>query len=78
MPVEINEILLLSVIALLFIWLIYRFRYGVRRMIKTEIFNNFPAIKDTIDNFECRVEYLKVEIELLENKIKEIKNKASA
>jgi len=74
MPDVINQTFILGVIALLLIWLIYRIRRSVKKLIANEIFKNFPTIRDSIDNFGRRMEYLKVEIELLEKKIKELKN----
>ena len=41
-------------------------------MMRNEIYGNFPAIKDKIDNFERRIDYLKTQIEVLERKIKEL------
>ncbi|KPK98998.1 MAG: hypothetical protein AMJ95_01740 [Omnitrophica WOR_2 bacterium SM23_72] len=72
----INQTLLASVIALLFIWFIYRIKRSVRRLIEKEIFKNFPTVKDTIDNYQRRLEYLKIEMELLEKKIRELKLQA--
>ncbi|MFH1458714.1 MAG: hypothetical protein ABIG31_06115 [Candidatus Omnitrophota bacterium] len=69
----VNQVFILSLIALLLIWLIYRIRRGVKGLIEKEIYKNFPTIKDAIDNYQRRLEYLKIEIELLEKKIKGIK-----
>ncbi|MFH0827419.1 MAG: hypothetical protein V1923_06035 [Candidatus Omnitrophota bacterium] len=69
----INQTLVLGVIALLLIWLIYRIKRSVKRLIEKEIFKNFPAVKDTFDNYQRRLEYLKIEIELLEKKIRGLK-----
>lgn len=70
MSKEINQTILLAIIALLVIWLIYRIRNSVRQMIKDEIYKNFPTIKGAIDNFERRIEYLKTKIEQYESKLK--------
>jgi hypothetical protein len=75
MPEEMNQMFILGIIALLFIWLIYRIRCGVRRLIEREIFKNFPTIKDSMENFGRRMEYLKIEIELLEKKLKELEKR---
>jgi hypothetical protein len=69
----INQTLMLGVIALLLIWLIYRVRCSVKHLIVKEIFKNFPTVKDAMDNFGRRMEYLKIEIELLEKRIKAMK-----
>jgi polyhydroxyalkanoate synthesis regulator phasin len=63
------------IIALLIIWLIYRIRNRIRLIVKEEIYNNLPSIKETIDDFEYRINYLKSEVEALERKIKELENK---
>ncbi|KPK96657.1 MAG: hypothetical protein AMJ95_12935 [Omnitrophica WOR_2 bacterium SM23_72] len=76
MSEAINQTLVLGVIALLLIWLIYRIRSSVRRLIEKEIFRNFPTVKDTIDNYQRRLEYLKIEIELLEKRISGLKSQA--
>jgi hypothetical protein len=75
MPLETNPSLLLGVIVLLLVWLVYRIRRSVKKMIQNEIFKNFPDIKDAIENFNHRLEYLKIEIELLEKRMKEIKSR---
>jgi len=61
-----------AIILLLIIWLIYRIKKHLRMMIRDQIYGNFPAIKDKIDNFERRIDYLKTQIEVLERKIKEL------
>lgn len=77
MDLTVNQSLLFAIIALLLIWLIYRIRTAVKQLIANEIFKNFPTVKDAIDNFERRIEYLKVEIELLEKKMKEMRHGGS-
>jgi len=61
-----------AIILLLIIWLIYRIKKHLKTMMRNEIYGNFPAIKDKIDNFERRIDYLKTQIEVLERKIKEL------
>jgi len=73
MPKELNEAILLVVIGLLTVWLTYRIRNTVKRMIRDEIYKNFPTIKDAIDNFEHRIEYLKIKIDELQHTIKEVR-----
>lgn len=72
-----SEIFLPGIIALLIIWLIFSIRKRLRLIIESEIYRHFPSIKNTIDAFEHRVDYLKVQIEVLERKIKEIENKTN-
>jgi uncharacterized protein YoxC len=75
MPEDISKIIIPIVIALLIIWLIYRIKNRVRLTIKDEIYKNFPSIKNAIDNFEHRLDYLKTQLEVLERRIKESENK---
>lgn len=73
---DISKIILPVVISLLIIWLIYRIKNGVRSAVKNEIYNNFPAIKDTITGFEQRLGYLKNRVEELEKKIGRLEGSA--
>jgi len=75
MPEDIFKALIPGVIALLIIWLIYRIKNRVKLIVRNEIYNNFPSIKHAIGNFECRIDYLKNQIEALERKIKELEIK---
>ncbi len=76
MPIPNDHLLLFGAVALVLLWVVYRIRHSVKRLIANEIFKNFPTVKDAIDNFERRMEYLKIEIELLEKKIKSMKGEA--
>ena len=76
MAEAINQTVMLSIIALLLVWLVYRVRRSVRRLIEKEIYKNFPTVKDAIDNYQRRLEYLKIEMELLEKKVGGIKAQA--
>ena len=69
-----NQTIMYGVIALLLVWLIYRIKRSVRRLIEKEIFKNFPTVKDAFDNYQRRLEYLKIEVELLEKKIQGMKS----
>lgn len=75
MSEEIYKLLILGIILLLIIWLVYRIKNRVKLMIRDEIYNDFPSIKNTIDNFEHRIDYLKTQIGGLEEKIKELTSK---
>lgn len=76
MSEELLRIIIPAIVVLLIIWLILRIKYGIRATIKNEIYNNFPSIKDTINNFEKRIDFLKAEVDSLERKISDILNKA--
>lgn len=76
MSEELIRIMVPAVIALLIIWLIYRIKMRIGVTIKNEIYNNFPTIKNTIDNFQIRTDHLKTQIEILEGKIKDLESKA--
>ena len=75
MSEDISKIIIIIVLGLLIIWLIYRIRNRIRHIFKDEIYKNFPSIKDAIDNFEHRIDYLKTQIEVLERKINELQDK---
>ena len=70
-----SQIFLPGIIALLIIWLIFSIRKKMRLIIESEIYKHFPSIKNTIDAFEHRMNYLKAQVEVLERKIKEIEDK---
>ena len=71
-----SGIIIPGIVAILVIWLIYRIKNSLRRIIQNEIYKNFPSIKNTIDSFEQRLNYLKIQIEALEHKINELQSKA--
>jgi peptidoglycan hydrolase CwlO-like protein len=74
MPEDIFKFIMTIIIGLLIIWLIYRIKNRIKFMLKDEIYKNFPSIKNAIDNFELRINYLKTQIEALERKISELEN----
>lgn len=74
-PEEYLRIIIPVIIALLLIWLIYRIKRQVKRIVSNEIYANFPTIKDTISNFELRIENLKTQVETLEHKLQKIESK---
>ena len=74
-PEEYLRIVIPIIVALLLIWLIYRIKRQVKRIVSNEIYANFPSIKDTIANFELRIDNLKTQVEVLENKLQKIESK---
>ena len=72
MPEDISKIIIIIVLGLLIIWLIYRIKNRIRLILRDEIYKNFPSIKDAIDNFEHRIDFLKTQIEELERKVNEL------
>ena len=75
MPEDISKLITVVIIGLLIIWLIYRIKNSIKLTLRDEIYKNFPSIKNTIDNFEHRIDYLKTHIEALERKISELESK---
>jgi polyhydroxyalkanoate synthesis regulator phasin len=75
MSEDIFKFIMTIIIGLLIIWLIYRIKNRIKFIVKDEIYKNFPSIKNAIDNFEHRINYLKTQIEALERKISELENK---
>ena len=70
------SIIIPLIIALLIILLVYRIKKRVKQIVKDEIYKNFPSIKNIIDNFERRVNTLKISLEELERKIAQLERKA--
>ena len=62
------------IIAILIMWLMYRIKRRVEVVVKSEIYRSFPSIKNVIDNFEQRINFLKTSVEELESKIAKLKN----
>lgn len=69
------NIIVPAIIAILILWLIYRIKKRVEQEVKNEIYRSFPSIKSVIDNFEQRINVLKITVEELENKIKKMQEK---
>lgn len=63
-------------IVLLIIWLIFSIKKRIKLIIQDEIYDDFPAIRDQMANFERRLDFLKAQLEQLEAKLKELKDKA--
>jgi hypothetical protein len=64
-------------IVLLIILLILRLRGHIRRTVKNEIYDHFPTIRKTIEDFQRRVEFFKIEVDGLERKVKELKDQTA-
>ena len=77
MPAENFRLVIAGVIALLVIWLLYRIKRSIKLVVKNEIFNNFPEIKHTIEDFQHRMEYIKTQMEIIERKLKECEARLS-
>jgi hypothetical protein len=75
MSEDFSSALIPVVIALFIIWLIYRIKFQIKTMIKNEIFNHFPLIKDSIATLDFRLNYIKNQLESCEKKLKEIEAK---
>ena len=72
-PEETLWLIIPALVVLLIITLILRLRGYIRRTIKNEIYDRFPTIRNTIENFQRQVEYFKIEVDALERKVKESK-----
>lgn len=71
-------IILAPVIFLLFIaLLILGLKNRIKVLIKNEIFNDFPTLKNIIADFERKIDYLKAQVDSLEARITELGNKTN-
>ena len=69
------KILLPIVLALFIIWLVFRMKRRIPFIVRNEVYNHFPSIKETITSFEQRIEYLKIQLEVLERKMNELEHR---
>ena len=70
-----ENVLIAGVIIIFIIWLIYRIKNRVKHTIINEIYRHFPAIKDDMDSFEQRLNYLNNRLAEFERKINELEIK---
>jgi hypothetical protein len=63
------------IVALLFVWLLYRLRRNMPVLIRNEIYAEFPFIKESVGDFQSKIEYFSSRIEELEHRIKELEEK---
>lgn len=77
MSEDILRIMIPAIIALLILLLIYRIKAQIRRMIKNEVYDNFPSVKHAIEDFTKRIDYLNAKLSTLEHKIEEWHKKRS-
>ncbi|MDD5730096.1 MAG: hypothetical protein PHN57_03095 [Candidatus Omnitrophica bacterium] len=75
MSEDILRLLILAIVAVLIIVLIFRIKLHIRHMIKNEIYANFPSIKNKIEDFAIRVDFLKTKVDDLERRIIELRKK---
>lgn len=78
MSEEIMQVLILTAVAMLIILLLARIKIQIRRMIKNEIYNNFPSIKHQVETFNTRIDFLNTKADELEHKLSELKKKSQA
>jgi hypothetical protein len=75
MPEDIISIVVPAAIALLIVLLILRTKAQIKKMIKNEIYANFPLIKNQIENFENRINHLKSKLDEIEGQLKNLPRK---
>ncbi|MCX7927355.1 MAG: hypothetical protein N2606_04390 [Candidatus Omnitrophica bacterium] len=63
------------VVATLIIGLIIRLKLYIRRIVKNEIYDHFPSIKQKIEEFERRVQYCRLLVEDMERRLREIERR---
>lgn len=69
-------LIIVILVVVLLIWLLYRINRSIKFSVKNEIYDNFPTIKHSINHLDHRLEFLKTQIESVEQKLKEIESRA--
>ena len=64
--------LLIVGVILLLMALFFQFKWQIRRIVKNEIYDHFPTIKNKIEDYERRLERLKLEADACERRLKDI------
>lgn len=75
MPEDIISVVVPAAIALLIVLLILRTKAHIKKMIKNEIYANFPLLKNQIENFENRINHLKSSLDEIEEQLKKFPRK---
>lgn len=75
MSEEAIRVVISCVVGLLVVLLIYRIKAQIRRMIESEIYRNFPAVKNKMEDFNNRLDFLKTQLEMIEQKAERLKQK---
>lgn len=72
MQLNIPPAIISAIIFLFIIWLVHRFEkyFG-----KHSLFSNFPFLKDSLENFQRKIDYLTTRIEIIEEKINKIEQR---
>jgi hypothetical protein len=62
-------------VVILIITLIIRLKIYIRRTIKNEIYDHFPTIKNKIEEFDRRMQYIKLLSDDLERRMRELERR---
>ena len=63
------------IVVILIIVLIVRLKLYIRRIVKNEIYDHFPTIKNKIEEFDRRMQYIKLLSDDLERRMREIERR---
>jgi len=77
MSEEILRALMPILIAMFFVWLLYRIKVRVTKIIKNKVVDEFPVLKNALENFERKIDFVNSRIDSLERKVNELENKST-
>jgi len=62
-------------VIILIIMLILRLKHHIRKTVRNEIYDHFPTIKNKIEEYERRIQYLKTLVDDLERRMREVERR---
>ena len=75
MPDFTNQALVPVLVLLFIIWLIHRIETRMRPIAKKAVYDNFPFLKNSVDNVEQKLKYINTRMESMEVRIAELEEK---
>ncbi len=64
-----------AVVVFLIILLIVRLKQHIRKIVRNEIYDHFPTIKNKIEEYDRKIQYFKVLTEDLERRMREMERR---
>ena len=72
---EFLEFIIPVVVVVLILVLLYRLKRYFRILVKNEIYDHFPTIKQKIEEYERKIEFFKLTTDDLERRLREIERR---